>query len=148
MEALEKIRSIFSIIRDFLVIVFIIVLIMLGVTAIGFISSLDSENISCENVVNTVMSGDLGPILGEEPVTESIEPTQEMLALVNEIEASASAGDTETALQKIGELKAICASKGYGEAVSKLEDLKNAINEENYVKALGAASQLKKMFGQ
>ncbi|MFH1234221.1 MAG: hypothetical protein V1493_01255 [Candidatus Diapherotrites archaeon] len=152
MERLEKITDIFSIIRDLLIIILIVVIIMLGFTIMNFINSINPKNISCENMVNTVISGDLSPIIGDadsgtgQPAQYT--PTQEMLGLMNEIEKAAGTGDKQAALAKIGQLKEICSSAGMPDAVLKLDEFKAAVEQENYVQAMAAGSQLKKMFGQ
>lgn len=152
MERLEKVRSVFAIIRDALIIILFIVLILLGFTIMNFVNSIDPKNLSCANMVNTVMSGDLTPIIGGagggQAPTAKYTPTQEMLGLMNEIEKAAGTGDKQTALTKLDTLRALCSSAGMTDAVAKIDELKAAVEQENYMQALAAGSQLKKMFGQ
>jgi len=148
METLEKARSIFAITRDMLLIILFIVLILTGLSIMNFFNSLDPEKLSCENMVNSVMTGDLDVFTGAGGITETYTPTQEMLSLMDKIETAAMSGEKTTAQAKLGELRTMCLENGYPEAVEKIDALKTAIEEENYVKALGTASQLKKLFGQ
>jgi len=148
METLEKARSIFAITRDMLLIILFIVLILTGLSIMNFFNSLDPEKLSCENMVNSVMTGDLDVFTGTGGITETYTPTQEMLSLMDKIETAAMSGEKTTAQAKLDELRTMCLENGYPEAVEKIDALKTAIEEENYVKALGTASQLKKLFGQ
>lgn len=148
MEKLEIVRSAFAIVRDALIIVLFVVLILLALTVTTFIGSIDPSQLSCENLANSVMSGDFSVITGSGTVEQQFEPTEKMLELMNEIETAAMAGNKETALSKLDELKSRCSQREMFEAVDKIEELKKAVQNENYVKALGIGSQLKKMFGQ
>ncbi|MCX6801579.1 MAG: hypothetical protein NT067_00545 [Candidatus Diapherotrites archaeon] len=152
MGKLETVRDVFSIIRDALIIILVIVVIMLGLTIIGFVNSIDPKSLSCANMVNTVMSGDLSPILGgaggSQAPTAKYTPTQEMAGLMSEIEKAAGTGDKQTALAKLDTLRALCSSAGMTDAVQKIDELKMAVEQENYMQALATGSTLKKMFGQ
>lgn len=148
MERLEMIRSVIAIFRDILLIIAFVVVIVLGLTVISFVDSIDTSRLSCEGLVNSIMTGDFDIFGGSSTVTEKYEPTEEMLNLMNEIEAAALSGDKDTAISKLDELKSLADSAGMAEAVEKINELRTAIEEENYVKALGTASTLKKMFGQ
>ncbi len=148
MERLEKIRSVFAIVRDALLIILLMVLIAAGLAITGFVNSINPKSLSCENMVNSIMSGDLSAITGGAEPAAKYTASQEMLDLMGEIEKAATTGDKQTALAKIDQLRSICSSEGMADAVLKIDELKAAVEEENYLKALSTDSQLKKMFGQ
>ncbi len=151
MEKLEVIRSIFAIARDLLLIIFFIVLTVAALTIINFVNSINPSQLSCENLVNSAMTGNIDQILsggGQSSAITHYKPTSKMLSLMSEAETAAKNGDVTTAAEKLDELKKQCESKGYTEAVQKIDELKLAIQQQNYVQALSTASQLKKMFEQ
>ncbi|GEM_PF-5971179 len=151
MEKLEIVRSIFAIARDLLLIIFLITLVAAGFTVINFVNSIDPSQLSCENLVNSAMTGNIDQIIsgsGGGETGQHYTPSEEMLSLMSEAEAAAVKGDETTAAEKLDKLRLLCESKGYTEAVQKIDELKLAIQQQNYVKALSTATQLKKMFGQ
>ncbi|MEM0360024.1 MAG: hypothetical protein QXK06_01635 [Candidatus Diapherotrites archaeon] len=146
MERLEKIKSVFAIIRDALIIIFLIVLILAALTLINFFNSINPKNLSCASLVNTLLAGDLSAITGNPQPLVHYTPTQEMLNLMDEAEKAIASGNKQTALSKLTELSSLCASKEMPEVVQKISELKTAIEQENYVKALSLGSEIKKIF--
>jgi len=148
MERLEIIRDIVAIFRDILLIIMFVVLIFTGLTVMNFVNSFDASQLSCENLVGSILGGEVSSLIGGTPVTQTYQPTNEMQELITDIETSAIAGNQQTAISKLNELRTIAEQEEMPEAVAKIEELKVAIEEENYVKALGASNQLKAMFNQ
>lgn len=148
MERLETIKSVVAIFRDILLIIAFVVIIVAGLTVVNFVNSIDVSKLSCEGLVNSIMSGDFDFFGGSETVTETYEVTGKMLTLMSEIESAAMGGDNVTALAKLDELGDLADQAGMTEAVAKIDELKQAVQQGNYMKALSTASVIKKMFRQ
>lgn len=151
MKKLETIKDVLAITRDLLLIILFVVIAAAGFVVINFVNSIDPSQLSCENLVNTAMTGSMSQITragSQNTNADQYTATKEIISLMSETEAAASKGDEATAIKKLNSLRALCQENGYTKAVEKIDELKLAIQQQNYAKALSTASQLKKMFGQ
>lgn len=142
MGKLQTIRDIFAIVRDFLLIIFLIALIFAALAVYNFVSSIDPSMVLA---ALSMGSADIG--FGAVKQEQLYEADTEIKATLQEIESKALAQDIAGVSQELDKLRGMLKEKGMSEAVTLVDEIKQKVLQNDLPGAIEAYFRLKQMLG-
>ena len=142
MGKLQTIRDIFAIVRDFLLIIFLIALIFAALAVYNFVSSIDPLMVLA---ALSMGSADIG--FGAVKQEQLYEADTEIKATLQEIESKALAQDIAGVSQELDKLRGMLKEKGMSEAVTLVDEIKQKALQNDLPGAIEAYFRLKQMLG-
>ncbi len=142
MGKLQTIRDIFAIVRDFLLIIFLIALIFAALAVYNFVSSIDPSMVLA---ALSMGSADIG--FGAVKQEQLYEADTEIKATLQEIESKALAQDIAGVSQELDKLRGMLKEKGMSEAVTLVDEIKQKALQNDLPGAIEAYFRLKQMLG-